>query len=129
MKRQTTSKRDARGKRAENREHAEQQQVELINEPAAEAVAEFTLAGGADEHSENGGAADGGDFGSGRELGLKYVRNERAEDGKIDDVEEISRGDERDNSSMERRYFRLIQRAADKCLNCLSHGVLPLSRL
>ncbi len=81
MKRQAISKRDARGERAEDREHAEQQQVELIDEPAAEAVAEFTLAGGADEHSENRGAADGGDFGAGRELGLNHVRNQRAEDG------------------------------------------------
>ena len=30
--------------------------------------------------------------------------------------------------TMERRYFRVVQRVADKCLNCLSHGVSPLSR-
>ncbi len=95
----------------------------------AEPVAEFTLAGRADEHSENGGAADCRDFGSGRELGLKQVRNERAEDGEIDDVEEVSCGDKRDNSSMQRRYFRIIQRVADECLNRLSHGVPPYSRL
>ena len=43
---------------------------------AAEPVAELTLAGGADEHAEDGGAAYGRDFRSGRELGLKYVGNE-----------------------------------------------------
>ena len=121
--------RHARRERAEDREHAEQQQVELIDEPAAEAVAEFTLAGGADEHSEHRGAADGGDFGAGRELRLQDVGNERAEDGEVDDVEEISRGDQRDNPSMQRRYFCFVQRFADKSLNGLSHGVFPLSHL
>ena len=38
----------ARGERAEDGENAEQQQIELIDEPAAEPVAEFALAGGAD---------------------------------------------------------------------------------
>ena len=52
--------RDARRQRAEDREDAEQQQVELIDEPAAEPVAELALAGGADEHAEDGGAADEG---------------------------------------------------------------------
>ena len=91
--------RDARGERAEDGEDAEQQQVELIDESAAEPVAELTLAGGADEHAEDGGAADGRDFGSGRELRSEDVRNERAEDGEVDDVEEISGGDERDDFS------------------------------
>ena len=40
----------------------------------------------------------GGDFGPGRELGLDHVRNQRAEDGEVDDVEEVSGGDERDHS-------------------------------
>jgi hypothetical protein len=83
------------------------------------------LAGGADEHAEDGGTAYGCDFGSRRELGLKYVRNKGTEHGEIDDIEEISRGDERDNSPMKRRYFRLIQSAANECLDCLGHVVLP----
>ena len=57
--------RHARGERAEDGENAEQQQVELIDEAAAEPVGEFALAGGADEHAENGGAADDRDLGSG----------------------------------------------------------------
>ncbi len=44
---------------------------------------------------------------------------------KVDDVEEVSRGDERDNSSMQRRYLCFVQRIADECFNCLSHGVPP----
>jgi hypothetical protein len=117
--------RDGRGKRSEDREDAEQQQVELIYESAAETIAEFTLTGRADEHSENGGAADASDFGPRCELGLKYVRNERAEDGKIDNIEEISSGYEPDNSPMKRRYFRIVQRGTDESLNCLSHGISP----
>ena len=35
--------------------HAEQQQVELIDEAAAEPVAELTLSRSADEHAEDGG--------------------------------------------------------------------------
>ena len=68
--------RDARSEGAEDREDTEQEQVELVDEPAAEAIAEFTLAGGADEHSENGGAADRGDFGARRKLRLQNVRHE-----------------------------------------------------
>lgn len=67
---------DARGQRAEDGEDAEQQQIELINESPAEPIAELTLAGGADEHAEDGGAAYGSDFGSRRELRLKDERNE-----------------------------------------------------
>src|SRR5262249_34345371 len=50
--------RHARSESAEDREHAEDEKVELVDEAAAETVAEFTLTGGADEHSEDGGAAD-----------------------------------------------------------------------
>ncbi len=121
--------RDGRGQRAEDREHAEQQQVELIDGLAAPAVAEFALTGGADEHAEDRRAADQGGFGSGRELGLKHVRDQRAEHDHIDDVEEVTGGDQRDHLDMERRYFRVVQRVTDKSLNCLSHGVVPLSRL
>ena len=65
---------NGRSERPQDREDAEQQQVELIDESAAEPVAEFTLAGRADEHSENRGAADSRCFGAGRELGLDQVR-------------------------------------------------------
>ena len=68
--------RDARGQRAEDGEDTEQQQIELIDESPAEPVAELTLAGGADEHAEDGGAADGSDFRSRRELRLQNERNE-----------------------------------------------------
>src|SRR4029077_8909521 len=74
---------------AEDREGAEQEQVELIDEAAAEPVGEFALADGAEEHAENGGAADGRDLRSGCEFGLQEERHQRAEDREIDDVEEI----------------------------------------
>src|SRR3974390_1807494 len=62
--------RDVRRERAQDRKRAEQQQVELINEPAAEPVAQLALAGGADRHAEDGGAADEGELGGpGGEIG------------------------------------------------------------
>ena len=42
---------DVRRQRAEDGEDTEKQEVELIDEPAAEPVAEFALSGGADEHA------------------------------------------------------------------------------
>ena len=39
-------------------------------------------------------------------------------------IEEVSCGDERDHAPMQRRYFRFVERIADVCFNCLSHGVL-----
>src|SRR5205085_12465531 len=86
-------------------------------------VAELTLAGGAYEHAENGGAADGRDFGSRRELRSEDERHQRAEHRKIDDVEEISCRDEPDYSSMQRRNFGVVERCADKALDGLSHGM------
>ena len=74
-------------------DRANQQQIELIDEPAAETVAKLTLAGGADEQAENGGATDGRDFGSRFELGTKHEWNERAEHHEIDNIEEVSGGD------------------------------------
>src|SRR5262249_25029469 len=59
--------RHARGERAKDRENSEQQQVELINEPAAEPIAQLALSSGADEHAEYCGAADGCGFGGCRE--------------------------------------------------------------
>src|SRR5262249_16056831 len=55
-----------RSKCSENCENAEQQQVELIDEPTAEPVTKLTLACGADEHSKDGSAADGRSLGSRR---------------------------------------------------------------
>src|SRR5580700_10667646 len=61
--------RHARSECAEDREGAEQEQVELIDESAAEPVGEFALAGSAQEHAENGGAADGRGLSSGCKFG------------------------------------------------------------
>ena len=58
MKRQMISSGNARRERTEDGEDTKQQQVELIDEPAAESVGEFALPGGADEQAEDGGAAD-----------------------------------------------------------------------
>ena len=119
--------RDVRRECTEDREHAEQQQVELIDEAAAEPVAELTLSRSADEHAEDGRAADQRDLGAARELRRQNVRHERAEDRKVDDVEEVSRGDQRDHFAMQRRYLRFVERVADICLYGLSHGVsLPI---
>ncbi len=60
MKRQTISQNTVGAERAKNCEDAEQQQIELIDGLASPAVAEFTLTGGADEHSEYCRAADAG---------------------------------------------------------------------
>ena len=49
---------DVRRERAQDRENAEQQKIELIDEAPAEPVGELALAGGADGQAENGGAAD-----------------------------------------------------------------------
>src|ERR1700692_880869 len=61
--------RHARSECAEDGEGAEQEQVELIDESAAEPVGEFALAGSAEKHAENGGAADGRGLRSGCEFG------------------------------------------------------------
>ena len=61
--------RNARSERTENSKDAEQQKVELVDEAAAKAVGEFALARGAEEHAENAGAANRGDFGSRGKLG------------------------------------------------------------
>src|SRR6478752_4303056 len=120
--------RHVRRKCADNGEHTEQQQVELIDEAAAVPVAELTLPRGADEHAEDRRAADQRDFRAARELRRQNVRHERAEDRKVDDVEEISRGDECDDSAVQRRYLCLVERVADVCLYGLSHGLsLPIA--
>ncbi len=59
--------RHRRRQRAEDGEDAEHQQVELIDEAAAEAVRQLALARGAERNSENGGAADPGGVGGGAE--------------------------------------------------------------
>ena len=61
---------------SEQGEHAEQQQIELIDEAAAVAVAELTLSRGADEHAEDGRAANERDFRTARELRRQNVRHE-----------------------------------------------------
>ena len=97
---------------------------------SAEPVAELALAGGADGHAENGGAADDRGLSRRGETGFDDERDQRAEDGKIDDVAEISGRDQRDNPAMQRRYFRLIQSVADKGFDCLCHTPsLPYGRL
>ena len=111
--------RDARRQRAEDGEDAEQQQVELIDEPAAEPVREFALAGGADGQAENGGAADQAASAAPAEAGLDDERHQRAEHGEIDDVAEISRGDQPDDAPMQRRNFRVVQRRADEAFDGL----------
>ena len=62
-------------------------------------------------------------LGAGRELGREHVRNQRAQHDQVDDVEEISRGDQRDDFDVQRRYFRVVERRADKALDGLSHGM------
>ena len=121
--------RHGRHKRAEDGKHAEHQQIELVDESPAESVAKFTLAGGAKEHAEHGGAADGRDLSAGRKLGLQDVRNKRAEDGEVDDIEEVTGRDKRDHSAMQRRYRCLVQRIANESLYglSLSHSVSPIS--
>src|SRR5207342_1672774 len=120
--------RDVRRERPKNGEDAEQQQVELIDEAAAEPVAELTLSRGADEHAEDRGGTNQRNLWTARELRRQDVRHERAEDCKIDDVEEVSRGDQRDHSAVERRYFCFVERVADVCLYGLSHGLsLPIA--
>ena len=51
---------------------------------------------------------------AGRESGFEDERNQRAEHGEIDDVEEIAGGDERDHAPMQRRDFRVVERVADE---------------
>ena len=125
MKRAATSTHHRRRQRAEDREHAENQQIELVDRLAAPTVAEFALTDAADEHAEHRGAADPCRLGAGRELGLNHVRDQRTQHDQIDDVEEVTGGDERDHLDMQRRYFRIVQRVTDESLNGLSHGVLP----
>ena len=67
--------------------------------------------------------------GAGREFGRDHVRNQRAEHDQIDDVEEISGGDQRDDLDVQRRDFCIVERIADEAFNGLSHGVSPYSRL
>ena len=117
----------ARGDGAENGEDAEQHQIELVDEAAAEAVGELTLTGGADEHAENGGRADEADFRSGCELRLQDERHERAEDREVDDVEKVSGGDQADDLLMQWRYLCFVQRFANEGFDALSHGVASLS--
>src|SRR5262245_53013286 len=57
-----------RGEGTEDGENAEQQQVELIDETAAEPIAELPLTSRADEHTEDGGGANQSDFCAAREL-------------------------------------------------------------
>ena len=128
MKRQTTSSVTLGAKRAEDREHAEQQQVELVDEAAAEPVAELTLAGGADEHAEDGGAADR----------RRLRRRSRTSTDRMYGTSEPKIVKSMTSKkypaaispttlAMQRRYLRVVQRVADKCLDCLSHGVsLPM---
>src|SRR5262249_50856330 len=61
-----------------------------------------------------------------RKPGFEDERDQRAENGEIDDVEEISSRDQRDDLLVERRDLRLIQRIPDKRFDCLRHfGSLP----
>ena len=120
---------DRRRQRAQDGEHAEDQQVELVDRLTAPAVAEFALADAAKEHAEHGGAADPGSFGPGGEFGLDHVRDQRSEHDQIDDVEKVTGGNERDYLDVKRRYFGIVERIADEPLYGLSHGVVPLFRL
>jgi hypothetical protein len=86
--------RHVRGQRAEDGEDTEQQQIELIDEAPPEPVAEFALSGGADAHAENRCAADRRGFRGRGEAGLEDVGDQRAEDGKVDDVKEVAGGDQ-----------------------------------
>src|SRR5262249_32239591 len=114
-----------RRERAQDGENPKQQQIELINRLAAPPVAELALSSGADEHSNHGRASDQASLGRGRELGLDHVRDQRAQDDQVNDVEEIPGGDECDYANMERRDLCFIQRRADETLDCLGHGILP----
>src|SRR5262249_52900638 len=109
--------RHVRRKRAEDREHTEQQKVELIDEAPPEAVAELALSGGADEHAEDRGAADCGGFSGRGESRLDDVGDDRAQNSEIDDVEEIAGGDQRDHTTMQRRNLSVIERPTDKSLD------------
>ncbi len=113
---------------AEDGEDAEEQKIELIDEPAAEPVGEFALTGGADGKADDGGAADERGVGCG-EAGLDDERDERAIDRIIDDVAEISRGDERDDPLMQRRNLGLVQRIVDEAFYGLCHPSPPLRPL
>src|SRR5262249_44007087 len=117
--------RHVRRKRAEDREHTEQQKVELIDEAPPEAVAELALSGGADEHAEDRGAADCGGFSGRGESGLDDVGDDRAQDSEIHDIEEITGGGQRDHTAMQRRNFRVVERRPDKSLDCLGHLIPP----
>src|SRR5262249_62039339 len=59
---------DVRSECTEEGEHTEQQQVELIDEPAAESIAELALPRSTDEHAEDRGGANQGDFRAAREF-------------------------------------------------------------
>ncbi len=109
--------RHGRRKRAQDREDAEQQQVELINElrpnrslnspwPAVP-MAMPKMVAAADDR---GLSPRTGKF------GLDDERDQRPEHGEVDDVEEISGGDEPDDAAMQRRDFRIVQGRADECL-------------
>src|SRR6202042_1947701 len=85
-------------------------------------VGEFALAGGADGKADDRGAAD--QRGASRaKPGLDDEGNERAIHRIIDDVAEISRGDQSDDPTMQRRNPGIVQRGVDEAFYGLCHDV------
>jgi hypothetical protein len=95
---------DARHRRKgrDNGCKAEQQQVELVDGFAAEPIGEFALAERSDKQTEQGNAADPRDLLLGDEPAADQIRHQRAEDREIENVEEISRGDQGQDAPVQR---------------------------
>src|SRR5262249_61683652 len=96
---------------------------ELVDEATAEPVAQLSLPRGADRHAEDRGAADEAELR--RREGFRQVWIERAEDRKVDHVEEIAGRDQPDDLHMKRRNLRLVERFADEGFHCLCHCMVP----
>ena len=104
---------------------AVQQQVELIDGLAAEAVGELALRQRADEQAEQRGAGNGGDLRGRGEAGAHHVGNQRSQDHVVGDVEEIPRGDQREHAPMDRAHPGIVERRANEALDRLGHALPP----
>src|SRR5262249_34636632 len=95
---------------------------------ATVAVGEFALAERADEQADELTGPDQADLGRLGEARLDHVGDQRAEDGEVDDVEEIGKGDERENAPMDRTKLCLVELCVDVRYDRLRHGGSPLFR-
>jgi hypothetical protein len=111
--------------RSRDRRQPVEQHRPLEHGLAPEPVGELALPQGAHEQAEDRHRADRADFRRGREMRAHHVGHERAQDDVVDDVEEITEGDERQDPVMHRPHGGRVEPLVDIGNDRLRHDVSP----